>query len=57
MKRCGHTRWLSLCNHGNDTALLESDRLQTLTSHLPDPDNAQPSLFVLIGNTAKSVAL
>jgi hypothetical protein len=56
MKRCHHTHWLSLCTQGNEIALLESDRLQTLTNYIPDP-NIQPSLFVLIGNTAKSVAL
>ena len=56
MNRCHHTHWLSLCTQGNEIALLESDRLQTLTNYIPDP-NIQPSLFVLIGNTAKSVAL
>lgn len=57
MKRCDHSLWLSLCTHGNETALLESDRLRTLTNQIPDPDAQQPSLFVLIGNTSKSLAL
>ena len=57
MKRCNHSHWLSLGTHGNETFLLESDRLQTLTHHLQDPDTQQPSLFVLIGNASKSVAL
>jgi hypothetical protein len=57
MKRCNHSHWLSLGTHGNETSLLESDRLQTLTHHLQDPDTQQPSLFVLIGNKSKSVAL
>ncbi|KAI9855646.1 MAG: hypothetical protein M1813_009692 [Trichoglossum hirsutum] len=57
MKRCNHSHWLSLCTQGNETALLESDTLQTLTNQFPDPDTQQPSLFVLIGNAAKSSAL
>jgi hypothetical protein len=57
MKRCGHSRWLNLSAQGNEIALLESDRLQTLTNQIIDPDAQQPSLFVLIGNTSKSLAL
>jgi hypothetical protein len=57
MKRCNHSHWLSLGTYGNEISLLESDRLQTLVHHLQDPDNQQPSLFVLIGNTSKSLAL
>jgi hypothetical protein len=57
MKRCDHSRWLSLSTHDNEIALLESDRLQTLTNQITDPDTQQPSLFVLIGNTSKSLAL
>ena len=57
MKRCDHSRWLSFGTYGNDTCLLESDRLQTLTHQIQDPDTQQPSLFVLIGNGSKSQAL
>jgi hypothetical protein len=57
MKRCNHSHWLSFGTYNNETSLLESDRLQTLTHHLQDPDTQQPSLFVLIGNTSKSLAL
>jgi len=57
MKRCDHTHWLSFGTYGNDTCLLESDRLQTLTHQIQDPDTQQPRLFVLIGNGSKSQAL
>jgi hypothetical protein len=57
MKRCNHTHWLSFGTCGNETCLLESDRLQTLTHQIQDPDTQQPSLFVLIGNRSKSQAL
>ncbi|KAH7111317.1 phospholipase [Dendryphion nanum] len=57
MKRCDHSHWLSLSSQGNDTCFLASDRLQKITSHIPNPDTQSPSLFVLIGGTAKSVAL
>lgn len=57
MKRCDHSYWLGLGNHGNDTVLLESDRLRDLTKYIHHPDVQKPSLFVLIGNVAKSVAL
>ncbi|KAH7111753.1 hypothetical protein B0J11DRAFT_598320 [Dendryphion nanum] len=57
MKRCDHSHWLSLSSQGNDTCFLASDRLKKITSHIPYPDTQSPSLFVLIGVTAKSVAL
>ncbi|KAF8856244.1 FabD/lysophospholipase-like protein [Acephala macrosclerotiorum] len=57
MKRCDHSHWLSLGVHGNGAALLESDRLQTLTHHIRDPNTQQPSLLVFIGSTSKSQAL
>jgi hypothetical protein len=57
MKRCDHSHWLSFGTYGNNTCLLESDRLQTLTHQIQDPDTQQPSLFVLIGNRFKSQAL
>jgi len=57
MKRCKHSHWLSFGTYGNETSFLESDKLQTLTYHLQDPDTQQPSLFVLIGNTSKSSVL
>jgi hypothetical protein len=57
MKRCEHSHWLSLCIQSNEDALVESDRLQTLTNYIRHPDIGKPSLLVLIGNTTKSVAL
>ncbi|PVH90608.1 FabD/lysophospholipase-like protein [Periconia macrospinosa] len=57
MKRCDHTHWLSISTQGGEAALLESDRLQTLVNHIPHPNVQQPSLFLLIGNTEKSIAL
>jgi len=57
MKRCDHSQWLTLCSQGIETALHESDRLQTLVDQIPNPDSQYPSLCVLIGSTAKSVAL
>ena len=57
MKRCDHSHWLSFATYGNDTTLLESERLRTLTHQMQDPDTQQPSLLVLIGNASKSLAL
>jgi hypothetical protein len=57
MKRCDHSHWLGLSSKGNNTYFLASDRLQKITSHIPHPDTQSPYLFVLIGGTAKSVAL
>ena len=57
MKRCQHTNWISLCSEGNGSYLVVSDRLDTIKAHIPEPDSRKPSLFVLIGNRAKSIAL
>jgi hypothetical protein len=57
MKRCDNTRWLSLCRRSGGPALLQSNRLDTLIEELPHPDIQRPSLFVLIGNAEKSVAI
>jgi hypothetical protein len=57
MKSCDHSHWLSLNVHGNETFLLESDRLQNLTRQIRDPDTQQPSLLVLVGKTSKALAL
>jgi hypothetical protein len=57
MKRCDHTHWLRLSTHGNAIALLESDMLQALAHHIPNPDVRKPSLLMLIDKTAKLVAL
>ncbi|PSN59220.1 phospholipase [Corynespora cassiicola Philippines] len=56
MKRCHHTDWLRLGTHHGKPALQRSDRLDTLVRGLPYPDTQRPSLFVLIGNTEKSIA-
>lgn len=57
MKRCNHTRWLSICGRSGSPALVQSDRPVTVADDLPSPDTQRPSLFVLIGNAEKSVAL
>jgi len=57
MKNCNHTFWLGLCARANGTDLLVSDRLQKITTYIPNPDVQTPSLLVLIGNGAKNVAL
>ena len=57
MKRCDHTHWLCLCSQSRNTGLVVSDRLQNIINHIPNPDIQRPSLIVLIGNTAKLVAL
>jgi hypothetical protein len=57
MKRCGHSKWLALRIQRNELVLLESDRLQTLVDHIPNPDAHQLSLVVLVGGVAKSSAL
>lgn len=57
MRYCNHSHWLSLSVRGNDTILLETDRLQALTNEMPNPDKQYPSLFVFVGNSAKPRAL
>ena len=57
MQRCKHTQWLSLSTDGAESTLLESDKLQRLVKHIPDPDHQEPSLLVLIGNKSKAIAL
>lgn len=57
MKACGHSYWLGLATQGDGVTLRESDRLRTLTDYIQYPDLQKPSLFVLIGHGAKSVAL
>ena len=57
MKHCQHTSWLSLCSEGKDTYLVTSDRIDIIKTHIPEPDSQRPSLFALIGNRAKSIAL
>ena len=57
MKRCDHTRWLSICGRSGRSALVQSDRPATIADDLPSPDTQQPSLFVLIGNAEKSIVL
>lgn len=49
--------WLSLCSQASDTDLLVSDRAQAIIDCIPNPDVQKPSLLVLIGNAAKSIAL
>ena len=57
MKRCGHTRWLSICERSGSSALVQSDRPAALVKDLPSPDAQQPCVFVLIGSREGSAAL
>ncbi|KIV98497.1 uncharacterized protein PV09_09699 [Verruconis gallopava] len=57
MKHSQHTSWLSLCSEGNDTYLVISDHLDITTTQIPELDSQRPSLFVPIGNRAKTVTL
>ena len=57
MKRCNHTRWLSICERSGSSALVQSDRPAALVKDLPSPDAQRPSVFVLLGSAEKSVAM
>jgi hypothetical protein len=57
MKRCDHTRWLSICGRSGSPALVQSDRPAAIVDDLPSPDTQRPSFFVLIGNAEKSIVL
>lgn len=57
MRFCKHSEWLGLSIKDHDITLNASDRLQTLVDYLPDPDKQKPSLFVVIGNKGKAIAL
>ncbi|EGY23440.1 phospholipase [Verticillium dahliae VdLs.17] len=49
--------WLGLSGCENNYDLIVSNRLRLVTSHLPRPDTQRPSLVVLVGGRAKSIAL
>jgi hypothetical protein len=55
--QCKHTFWLGLDVRGTDADIVASDRLGTITRLIPDRAKKSPSLFVLIGNSAKTTAL
>jgi hypothetical protein len=57
MRRCDHSHWLSVHSQDSEVALLETERLQVLSKYIQNPGLQKPSLIVLIGNTAKSIAL
>jgi hypothetical protein len=57
MKRCDHTRWLSICGRRGSPALVQSDRPAAIVDDLPSPDTQPPSFFVLNGNAEKSIVL
>jgi hypothetical protein len=57
MKRCNHSRWLSVCEQSSKPALVQSDRLAALVQGLAAPSVQQPSLFVLVGGAEKSAAM
>jgi hypothetical protein len=57
MKRCDHTRWLSIFERSGSSALVQSDRPAELVKDLPSPHTQRPSVFVLIDNAENSSAL
>ncbi|EGY18680.1 phospholipase [Verticillium dahliae VdLs.17] len=57
MKPRSPTMWLGLSGCENNYDLIVSNRLRLVTSHLPRPDTQRPSLVVLVGGRAKSIAL
>ncbi|KAM0492971.1 hypothetical protein ACHAPB_008645 [Verticillium nonalfalfae] len=57
MKPRSPTMWLGLSGCENNYDLIVSTRLRLVTSHLPRPDTQRPSLVVLVGGRAKSIAL
>ncbi|KAH9905226.1 FabD/lysophospholipase-like protein [Xylariomycetidae sp. FL2044] len=57
MKPCSHTLWFGLSCHGNSADVVVSDRVRHILNQIPDRDVESPQLLVLIGNTAKAVAL
>ncbi|KIW09696.1 hypothetical protein PV08_12039 [Exophiala spinifera] len=57
MKLCNHHPWLRICEQGYETSLIDTGRLQTLGSRFEQPEDIYPSLIVLVGQQAKSVAL
>jgi hypothetical protein len=57
MKRCDYTRWLSICKRSGSSALVQSNRPVKLVKDLPSPYTQRLSVFVLISNTEKSIAL
>ncbi|KAL2435307.1 hypothetical protein ABEF95_015325 [Exophiala dermatitidis] len=57
MKLCNHHSWLRICEQGYETSLIDTGRLQTLSSRFEQPDDACPSLIIFVGQQAKSIAL
>ncbi|KAG7125813.1 hypothetical protein HYQ44_000853 [Verticillium longisporum] len=57
MKPRSPTMWLGLSGCENNYDLIVSNRLRLVTSHLPRPGTQRPSLVVLVGGRAKSIAL
>lgn len=57
MKRCGHSKWLSLHVSRADVFLHESDRVQNVLADVLDREAQRPGLIAFFGNTSKAVAL
>ena len=57
MKTCHHSHWFGLSLENNEILLNSTNRIQTLLSELPYFESQRPSLFLLVGNRAKSLAL
>jgi hypothetical protein len=57
MKHCDHSHWFGLYMPKNEITFTYSDRAQTLLYSLPYLETQRPSLFILIGNSGKALAL
>jgi len=57
MKTCDHSHWLGLSVRNGETTFIQTDRAQTLLHNLPYFESQKPRLFVLVGNSAKTLAL
>jgi hypothetical protein len=57
MKTCHHSHWFGLSSENNEILLNTTSRAQTLLSELPYSESQRPSLFLLVGNKVKAIAL
>jgi len=57
MKPCDHSHWLGLYKRDSETTFTHTERAQNLLHDLPYSESQKPSLFVLIGNRRKNIAL
>jgi hypothetical protein len=58
MRRCKHSRWLSVTDHHETSFSLQvSNRLDRLVQDVQEPENKQPRLWLFLGGKSKSTAL